>query len=49
MCNTNQGIYIIKNLINNKSYVGQSVNLEKRWRQHYNYGKNVYDYPLYRG
>lgn len=28
------GIYLISNLINNKIYVGQSINIEKRWRQH---------------
>lgn len=28
------GIYLISNLINNKVYVGQSVNIEKRWTQH---------------
>lgn len=28
------GIYLIKNKINNKSYIGQSVNIKKRWREH---------------
>lgn len=28
------GIYLISNLINNKVYVGQSINIEKRWTQH---------------
>ena len=28
------GIYLISNLINNKIYVGQSINIEKRWTQH---------------
>lgn len=28
------GIYCIKNLINNKKYIGQSVNISNRWRQH---------------
>lgn len=28
------GIYMIKNKINGKMYVGQSVNIEKRWREH---------------
>lgn len=28
------GIYKITNKINEKSYVGQSVNIERRWRQH---------------
>lgn len=29
-----QGIYIIKNKITNQCYVGQSVNIEARWRRH---------------
>lgn len=28
------GIYLIRNKINNKVYVGQSINIEKRWRDH---------------
>lgn len=28
------GIYIIKNKINDKVYIGQSVNIERRWKQH---------------
>jgi group I intron endonuclease len=28
------GIYIIKNEINNKFYIGSSVNIKKRWRDH---------------
>ncbi|MDX2098414.1 MAG: GIY-YIG nuclease family protein [Leptolyngbyaceae cyanobacterium bins.59] len=28
------GIYIIKNLVNGKSYIGQSRNIYKRWNQH---------------
>lgn len=28
------GIYIIKNLINGKTYVGSSTNIEQRWRDH---------------
>ena len=32
------GIYKITNLINNKSYVGQSKNIKKRWNQHRNEG-----------
>lgn len=28
------GIYIIKNLLNQKIYIGQSVNIEERWKQH---------------
>lgn len=30
------GIYRIKNLINNKCYVGSSKNIEKRWQKHKN-------------
>ena len=28
------GIYMIQNLVNFKIYIGQSVNIEDRWRQH---------------
>lgn len=28
------GIYKIQNIINNKIYIGQSVHIEKRWREH---------------
>jgi len=28
------GIYVILNIINNKRYVGHSVNIKKRWKQH---------------
>jgi group I intron endonuclease len=28
------GIYLIRNLINNKKYVGKSINIEQRWREH---------------
>lgn len=30
------GIYCIENLINYKKYIGQSVNIHNRWRQHKN-------------
>lgn len=30
------GIYKITNTINNKIYIGQSVNIHRRWRQHIN-------------
>jgi group I intron endonuclease len=47
-----QGIYKITNLINDKCYIGQSVEIEKRWRSHIktsstDYNK-YYEYPLYR-
>ena len=28
------GIYMIKNMVNSKIYIGQSVDIEKRWREH---------------
>lgn len=28
------GIYKITNLVNNKSYIGQSIHIEKRWQEH---------------
>ena len=34
-----QGIYIIKNIINNKVYIGQSVDIHRRWLVHYSLGK----------
>lgn len=40
------GIYIITNKINNKCYIGQSINIQNRWNTH----KCCYDninYPLY--
>lgn len=46
------GIYLIENLINGKKYVGQSIEIEKRWKNHLSAFKNtkekVYKYPLYR-
>lgn len=30
------GIYKIENMVNNKSYIGSSNNIERRWRQHIN-------------
>lgn len=45
------GIYKITNLINNKSYIGQSVDIKNRWRNHIRVFKNKedkkYNYPLY--
>lgn len=46
------GIYKITNKINGKCYVGQSINIEKRWKEHKKdaFWKNgpEYEYPLYR-
>ena len=47
-----QGIYLIKNLMNGHCYVGQSMDIEKRWQDHeYTVNNNkllAYHYPLYR-
>lgn len=47
-----QGIYQIKNLINGHCYIGQSVDIEKRWQDHmytvHNDKLLAYHYPLYR-
>lgn len=46
------GIYKITNLINKKIYIGQSINIEKRWQAHrtrpFNKNDSQYDSPLYR-
>lgn len=43
------GIYIITNTVNNKSYVGQSVSLRSRIKDHFRNMKNQkLDLPLYR-
>lgn len=46
------GIYKLTNKINGKSYIGQSVCIEKRFKNHINTINNVtdhcYDYPIYR-
>lgn len=46
------GIYKITNKINNKTYIGQSINIENRWQQHkinaFNFNTHTYNYPLYR-
>jgi group I intron endonuclease len=34
------GIYCLKNKINNKKYIGQSINIEKRFLEHFNNSKN---------
>lgn len=45
------GIYKITNLINNKIYIGQSVNIKTRWGNHVRASKDknnrCYNYPLY--
>ena len=42
------GIYKITNLINQKSYIGQSVNISARWRRHKNEINNLNNsYPIY--
>ena len=46
------GIYKITNKINGKCYIGQSINIKRRWRNHKKdaFWKNGpdYEYPLYR-
>ena len=46
------GIYKITNKINGKSYIGQSVNILRRWRIHralaFDPNQKGYEYPLYR-
>ena len=34
------GIYKIENLINHKKYIGQSIEIERRWINHKYLGKN---------
>ena len=44
------GIYKITNTQNGHSYIGQSRNIDRRWRAHkeaaYNFNSNSYNYPL---
>lgn len=40
------GIYKIKNQINGKVYIGQSIHIEQRWKQH-KYQKDLGTTPLY--
>lgn len=46
------GIYKIENKINGKVYIGQSVNIEERWKKHKSISNNINheykNYPLYR-
>lgn len=48
--NMSCGIYKITNLSNGKSYIGQSINIERRWEQEkeasYNPNEESYNYPL---
>ena len=39
------GIYSITNTINNKKYIGQSVDIKQRWRQHIKAGICKIDTP----
>lgn len=45
------GIYKITNLITGQSYIGKSINIEKRWKRHLSTSTNSndksYNYPLY--
>lgn len=45
------GIYQITNLINGKQYIGQSINISRRWWEHkaraYDINNNCYHKPLY--
>ena len=40
------GIYKIENKINGKLYIGQSINIEERWKNHKTHYK-INDEPLY--
>lgn len=42
------GIYKITNIINNKCYIGQSIDINRRFSRHKTYAKNKIDYPLYK-
>lgn len=45
------GIYLIKNLSNGKNYIGQSIDIIRRWSEHKaranNINNNCYNKPLY--
>lgn len=41
-------VYCIENIVNNKKYIGQTIQpLETRWKEHWTHTKH-YDFPLYR-
>lgn len=46
------GIYKVTNLITNKVYIGQSIDIKRRWWEHksraYEDGTNCYNKPLYK-
>ena len=45
------GIYKIQNKIDGKAYIGQSINIERRWKEHKKciYGiSEGYNYPIYK-
>ena len=42
------GIYVFRNKVNGKCYVGQSINIRKRFSQHMNKYRSGKEYPLYR-
>ena len=46
------GIYKITNLVNQKCYIGQSVDIARRWNDHkrvaFDSSNKNYDYPLYK-
>lgn len=42
-----QGIYKIRNCINGKVYIGQSINIKNRWKAHKDNITTIYNHPLY--
>ena len=46
---TDAGVYYFKNLLNNKYYIGQAINIRKRLIHHLsNLSHNRYNAPLYK-
>lgn len=45
--NNTIGIYLFKNVINNKCYIGQSLNIRKRFNKHIDRMRKNWNYPLY--